>query len=473
MKQEETFDDLVDRLAAKNGGLDLGAVEAIHRDPDAFVGFVRKPQTPRIGRDGKPIQLESLCSIPVSNLRHLDPDLIAGENTYMTVNDYYRTAPWVNSKTDLPGVWRKEKYLRWLCACYVDLDVGRSEEDSKKPEDRLSWREAMKEVGKLMYSGVLPQVSLFARSGRGLYVFWLLRDEKDPVMAPGAWPEKIVLYKQINRALINRLSHLAADPVAIDAARVLRTPGSYHTGAEKDVQYIQVDKSGPGPLYTLKELADILDVEATEVSLPDGTRKIVLSEVVTYRRQTKRPGTAPKRGRGPKVLAAKRTQDVVTIEANFDGFKHGIRRRTLTIYGGFLRDSGAAPSKILKALQAMAKNCQPPYPSEANDPPVKTIVKDIQKSKPRFWRDEKLLQLWGITPDNEWEFDLLTILSAEVRERRKTAMGGKDPSGPVAYKSERSWLQEDRRHLIRYCIPSAKVGHIGPRVKRELEGLRG
>ena len=23
------------------------------------------------------------------------------------------------------------------------------------------------------------------------------------------------------------------------------------------------------------------------------------------------------------------------------------------------------------------------------------------------------------------------------------------------------------------CIPSAKVGHIGPRVKRELEGLRG
>ncbi len=30
-------------------------------------------------------------------------------------------------------------------------------------------------------------------------------------------------------------------------------------------------------------------------------------------------------------------------------------------------------------------------------------------------------------------------------------------------------------HLVRVqeCIPSAKVGHIGPRVKRELEGLRG
>ena len=32
---------------------------------------------------------------------------------------------------------------------------------------------------------------------------------------------------------------------------------------------------------------------------------------------------------------------------------------------------------------------------------------------------------------------------------------------------------ECRRVLARVCIPSAKVGHIGPRVKRELEGLRG
>lgn len=468
MKQEETFDDLVDRLAAKTGGFDLASVEAIHRDLDAFVGFGRKPQAPRIGKDGKQILWENLFSIPVSSLRLLKPEmaaLIAGEDTYITVNDYHRAAPWANRLTGLPDVWRTEDRLRRLCACYVDLDVGRPA--SEKPEQRLTWREAMAEAGKLMCSGVLPQASLFARSGRGLYILWLLRDEKDSAMAPRSSPNKIVTYKQINRALQDRLSHLAPDPVAKDAARVLRTPGSYHTGAKKDAQYIQVDESRPGPLYTLKELAEMLDVRTTKVSLPDGTRKMVLAEVVIYRRQTKRPGTAPKRGRGPKVLAAKRAQDIVTIEANLGGFKHGIRRLTLTIYGGFLRESGASPSEILKALQAMAENCQPSYPSEENDTPVKTIVENIQKFKPRFWRDEKLLKLWGITPDNEWEFDLLTILSAEVRERRKTTMGGKDPSGPVAYKSERSWTKRNRRALIRYIVEN-NGGSLLPGGAREM-----
>ena len=451
MNQEEAFDVVVDRLAAKTGGFDLASVEAIHRDPDAFVGFVRKPQTPRMGKDGKPIPFESIGSKEVSNLHHLDPDLIAGENTYMTVNDYHRTAPWVNRLTGLPGVWRKEQFLKRLSACYVDLDVGRP--DSEKPEQRLTWREAMAEAGKLMSSGVLPQASLFARSGRGLYIFWLLRDEKDSAMAPRSWPEKIVLYKQINRALTGRLSHLAADPVAKDAARVLRTPGSYHTGAEKDVQYIKVDESGPGPLYTLKELAEILDVNTTEVSLPDGTRKKVFAEV-TYGRETKERGTAPNRRHGAEARAALRAQDIVTIETERHGFKHDIRRRTLTIYGEFLRDSGAKPSEILKALQAMAENCQPSYPSDEDDQPVETIAETIQKSKPRFWSNEKLLKLWGITPDNEWEFNLLTILSAEVREKRKTTMGGKDPSDPVAYQSNRSWKRGDRHHLIRDIVES-------------------
>ena len=194
-------------------------------------------------------------------------------------------------------------------------------------------------------------------------------------------------------------------------------------------------------------------MKTTEVSLPDGTRKKVLAEV-TYGRETKERGTAPNRRHGAEARAAKRAQDIVTIEANLGGFEHGIRRRTLTIYGGFLRDSGAAPSEILKALQAMARNCRPPYPSDKNDTPVKTIVKEIQKSKPRFWSNEKLLKLWGITPDNEWEFNLLTILSAEVRDKRKTTMGGKDPSDPVAYQSNRSWKREDRHHLIRDIVES-------------------
>ena len=231
----------------------LELLRAIHRSPDSYVGFVRKPSSanPHEARG-----FENLGSISTCELEVRFPTLLPWleQDSYFTVNGSYRVAPWKNRITGLPDVWRGENRLRRLNACFVDLDVGRPK--SAKLEQRLTWWEAIGAVHVLVADGQLPPVSVVASSGRGAYVFWLLHDERDPHLPPRAWAETILWYKEINRAIGERLMHLAADPGAHDAARVLRLPDTLHSTARQPVlYYLQTGADGRTPTYALTELA--------------------------------------------------------------------------------------------------------------------------------------------------------------------------------------------------------------------------
>ena len=408
--------------------LDVESILSIHRDPHGYVGFVRKPETPRIGKDGKPYQFENLFSIRADDLRSMFPAFAhwLTHDSYFTVNAYYCPAPYLNKTTGFPDVRRKEKYLKWLTACYTDLDCGRPE--SEDLTERLTWRQAQYKAGLLIDSGVIPPASIMARSGRGVYLFWLLRDAKDPDKLPAAYPEKIVLYKTINRALNERLRthQLPADPAAIDAARVLRVPGSIHRKALRRVTYvIEADEHGRGFVYTLPELADFLKLPAPDGDLPPSAR--ALAKPAQYRK-VKNPGSAPLRSHGPKKLNSLRAQDLLTIETWRGGFlKRGMkypdghispgRRFTLVLYANFLRGSGATSADALDALRQMAANMEPSYPSDSpqDDPPIEWLVKaKYSTKKRRRWRNEKLLDLLGITVDVARELELKTIRHREL-----------------------------------------------------------
>jgi len=402
--------------------LDIEPIKTLHRDPEGWVGFVRKPRHPRLDKNGRPRLFENIGAIQVRELDTLLPGIFENwlqQDSYMTVNSYYRGAHWTNELTGLPDVWRKEKFLKQLCSCYVDLDCGRP--DSCLPQQRITWRDAMAVVGNYMDDGIIPPASIFARSGRGLYIFWLLRDEKNETLPPRSWPENINLYKQVNRCLGERLKKVAADLNVVDAARVVRVPGSEHSTAQRVVQYLaQFDQWKRPFLYTLPELAGFFQLNTVQKSLPESTRDTALPPQI---RTTKNRGSAPGRKNGFIARAAQRAHDIQTIEHARGGIDRGFRRRTLTMYGEFLRDAGTSPEDIDQALETMAANCNPPYPSDKDDPPLDNILTSVGNSPPRPWSNKKLCSYFQITPELARELNLLTIVPKEVAEERKLSPG--------------------------------------------------
>lgn len=306
-------------------------------------------------------------------------------------------------------------------------------------------------------AGVIPQPSIMARSGRGVYLFWLLRDVKDPASPPRAWPEKIELYKKCNRSLNDRLRarQLPADRAAIDAARVLRVPGSVHTAARRRVKYvIQLDENGRGFVYTLPELAKALDIPAPGAELPAQTRE--LAQPPKYRK-TKNPGSAPLRSLGPKKLGALRAQDLLIIQQWRGGFlKRGMiypdgksspgRRFILTLYADFLRGAGETRAATLAALHEMARDMKPPYPSDSpgQDPPLENIIEAAySKETPRRWSSGKLCALLHVTADVARELDLKTI-----RPRPVAIEADRERPSQAEYVQERRDFA--RRYIERY-----------------------
>lgn len=445
---------------AEAPALDVDSILTVHPDPSGYIGFGRKPDpdNPPLDKNGKPKGFEHLFSIRADELRSMFPAFVdwLTLDSYYTVNAYYRAAPWKNTTTGMDDVWRGEKHLSRLNACYSDVDCGRPESD--EPGADLDWRQAQYEAGVLADRGVIPQPSIMARSGRGIYLLWLLRDEKDPTKPPPAFPERIQLYKACNRKLGEHLrAHsLPADRIH-DAARVLRVPGSVHRKAGRRVEYIiQLDQAGRGFVYTLREMAVFLGIPAAISELPAATR--ALAKPPQYRR-TKNPGTAPLRSKGYQALHALRASDLITIESWRGGFiRRGKtypdgstspgRRRILTMYAGFLRGAKEPAEETIKALQAMAANMKPPYPSDppTDDPPIENIVQSVYNEKPQRWQTKTLCKYLGVTDEMARELELQTIRPPAVSIEA-------DADRPM-----REEIVEERRKFLRQYIE--KYGRI-------------
>lgn len=403
--------------------VDFGPILEIHRDRSGYVGFARKPdpEHPRLDKHGKPYAFDHLFSIRADELAGMFPALARWltHDSYFTLNAYYRAAPYANKLTGLPDVWRKEKHLQSLTACYADVDSGRPE--STEPGGALGWRDALHRAGVLADSGVIPQPSIMARSGRGVYLFWLLVDERESDKLPRAFPEKLMLYKACNRALGDRLRthELPADSSAVDGARVLRTPDSINTKTMRRVKYIiQGGEDGKGFVYTLPQLAEFLDIPSTTSALPDDTRK--KARPVQYRKVLN-PGSAPLRSKGPQSLNAMRCADLLRIEAWRGGFlrRHEAypdgtraygRRRTLELYANFLRGAKAPQAEALVALRTMAQNMRPPWPEEGDTSSVERILETEYSSvKRRRYSNATLCDILNIEARIAVELDLQTI----------------------------------------------------------------
>jgi len=306
----------------------------------------------------------------------------------------------------------------------------------------MTWGQVAGLLMDAMFDGLIPQSSIFARSGRGIYVFWVLKDEQDETQPPRGFLENRALYKRINRAIGERLRHLAWDELAFDASRVLRVPGTLHHKTQEPAVYTaHFDAEGRNYSYTLAELAAFFDVRDVRPSLPNGVRALVYgedwaevdeahTEHVHLSRRTINPGSVPARKNGRDALYAKRAHDLTTLETDVGGWPHGRRRRHLAMYAHFLKEAGQSQADVLRAVRVMALNCRPAYPSDVGDIPTAKIVADefnpTERKKRKLDRltHGLLCEMLGITHERAEELELLTIIPESLKIERTPPLGG-------------------------------------------------
>ena len=256
----------------------------LHRGPDGYISYATK-------LDG---EWQILGAAPVGQpwLPGLEPLLRV--DAYASINSSFRTGYRVTSYRSryVPAVVEgqhvevlretpkrekidpttgllyscyDQKSLRWLNACYVDLDCYAAGLDV---EDTIA------EILRRQERGEIPPATMFGRSGRGLWLFWFLIDELNPargakfvhqVMHLPDTPQRASVratrrFAHIQGELVNRLRDLGADPLRKTAVSFTRVPGSLNSKSGHRVDYWAQGADGKGFYYRLPQLLDALSL---------------------------------------------------------------------------------------------------------------------------------------------------------------------------------------------------------------------
>lgn len=337
------------RSGATNGpGADAFSIlRLLHRDTDGFVTFHTT--------DGGPYR--SVLSARASDLGEALGKL-TGErrDLFFSVNGFFRPH-------------RAETNLRYLNAVFLDLDVYRA---------GLTVGAALGQLVDLQDRGVIPDVSLFARSGRGLWAFWILTDVEGTGAPQRAFPEKLEFYRRIGAELKDRLAAFAPD--AKDAVRTARVPRSIHSGTGSRVSYwAQYNTAGDVPTYTLRDLGAALGV-------PESLKP-------------KRPRAAPsdpekaRKHAGWAGLYSKRLRQFNALRAMRGGFTEGCRNRAALLYVDLLRKNGFGRAEIGRQLELFGGECAPPLPACEQRTSVKSGM------RLRKITDQTIADWLDVTPD--------------------------------------------------------------------------
>jgi hypothetical protein len=389
---------------------DLSMIAVIHRGAGGFVPFAAKP-------GGKfqhlfSIEPTSIPTVPMEAVRHLQ------EDAYFGINGMSRPARSRSKMVPtLPGAYRQTEGLRYLNAAYVDIDVRDEGTDVERTVTTLL---------SMVQAGELPPLSLLVRSGRGVWLLWLLQDTTTggPPLADDA---AVRAYSDLERAIQRRLAHLGADSAATDAARVMRVPGSVHSGTGQRVTFHpQPDQAGRLPTYTLADLAakfgvtprvlrPISDVRPRpwEPRLPNGER----------RQPVKRGGWAN--------LFRSRARQLRTLWQMRGGYAEGCRNRAALLLADSLIRLCRPSTEVVQAIRELGAACHPPLLVKECEHAVRSAATGKYK-----FRNDTISDWLDI---QQCEAERLETWKPATRLRN---------GGGLQEKGARRDLRKARRHLI-------------------------
>jgi hypothetical protein len=314
----------------------------IHRGPDGYVQFARK-----LDDD----EWQRLPSISVSRLQQMFPQFAQQlmRDSYFSINTRFQP---------------NHKRLTRLNACWVDIDLH-------GPGTIATVGDVIGKEIDMVRAGQLPKPSLTVYSGRGVWYLWLLVDKDG--QPPKAFPENELALEAINRELQRRMS---SDAGACDPGRHLRIPGSTNSKADPGHEVVRflfdVDARGRYAEYTLDDLVERLAIESA-----------------------KRKESRPKEVTGYGAVWLYRWQDFEQLRRIRGGFQDGCRNNAAFLCAVILQHNGLQDTAIENHLIRFAAECTPPLPPSQ----VKAIMQEISKTPIRKYREEKIIGMLKITPD--------------------------------------------------------------------------
>ena len=412
----------------------IAPILALHRHEDGYIAFA-------VARDGGE-DFRPLISIRRDELARYFPEFREQllKDSYVSIN-----AGWRLRRHGIDGAacgypLHRTDRLRYLCAAYADLDYYRL---------GIDFGQALGQIVTMQETGNLPRASIIVKSGRGMWLLYLLHDHRDPSRAPGAFPEKLEQYFALQRAIIERLAPLGADASARDAARHIRVPGSLHTGAEDSVQW-WIQGEGPAAYsYSLTQLCQLFGVQPAK-------------RHVRERAAVEEP-EKEKHRRGWVALNRRRLRELSLLRCIRGGFSQGCRNNAVMIYAWLLRTNGVPRREAAVEVNLMGAECHPRLtPSECRDA-VKTGF------GPRMARmlDQTISDRLVVTPS---EAAMLEGLPPATRFKAK----GPAPPAPTPSEVQARTIMERRARITGIIAELGRVPTLREMGQRLIEaGFRG
>jgi hypothetical protein len=307
---------------------DLAQIMTLHRHQDGYISF----------GVSDPDHFRPVVSIRADELERYFPEFREQllKDSHVSVNAGYQLRRQGRDGAAHGYPMHRSDRLRYLCAAYADIDFYNL---------GATFGQALGRIVDMQEAGALPEASMIVKSGRGMWVLYLLHDPKDPTRAPGAFPEKLDLYHRLQRAIVARLAAIGADPCGTDATRHLRVPGSFHSASETHVRWwIQ----GCGPTahsYTLAELCAAFGVEARVYHPKE--RAAVSPEISAVKK------------RGWVALNARRLRDFNLLRSMRGGFSKGCRSMAALVYAHLLRTNGIPLVDAQGMVNDLGAECHP------------------------------------------------------------------------------------------------------------------
>ncbi|PRD63820.1 replication protein [Malikia granosa] len=377
---------------------------------------------------------------------------------------------------------------------FVDLDTY------KLPElAGLSAEAQLERLLRLCETAGLPQPSLVIFSGRGLQAKWLL----DAPLPARALPRWSLVQREIGRRLVD----LGSDANALDASRVLRL---VHTVNSKSGEVVRVVHN-TGTRYDFDKLADSLleftreqltklredraarEADPTQTKQRPATRtKGHLTAIDTAALSNLRPFIGAQ-------LAWDRLHDLRKL-ADLRGWTKGAPdgSRDLAVFVGasFLAQAVPNVPRFYDELRVLGREFAPHWTASMVNGSASAVIdrmKRLAKGEkvefnghlvdPRYrWRNDTLIQRFGITPDEERQ--LATIVSrgeaarrhaereAQRRAEQRDAAGGPTRAEYLATVSAGAEQKRATARLLRaqgksWAEVAAEVGYKSAEVARK------
>jgi len=323
-------------------GPQLHPLKLLHRHDDGYIAFALKEEDKGF-RPSFSIKAKALDSMFPGFVEQL------AKNSYVSINASY-TLAFRNRTKDTGRPKHQNDNLRYLCACYCDIDHYKL---------GLTFYQARSAALEMFEAGILPEASMIVNSGRGMWLLWLLHDYSNPERAHlGAWNEDefdpLMVYSQINKAIAAKLRNIGSDPIS-DGARYIRMPGSFRTDEERNVWWSIQGSRDSVFSYTLCEMADLLGVKI---------RRMLPAEVAAQ----KTPKAVPGRAIGQRAANENRLKAMLTLMAvRGGGFRVPHRDKGAWIYAMCLCRCKVSLGKAIQEVRAFGRECEPPLSSSECD----------------------------------------------------------------------------------------------------------